>query len=194
MRRIGGLLLISRPESRMLAGRHKAEHIAPMTLSVRAAALLCTLAAALALGIALASETWGGLVPCALCLWERWPYRIAIALGLVALVLPPRVARPVLALLLVAILAGAAFATVHVGVEQGWWPSPLPECAAPKFHGGSIAERLANMPVRPAKPCDDPTYLVPGLPVSMAEMNLIYAVGFAAILALYLARGLRRPR
>jgi disulfide bond formation protein DsbB len=188
------------PESRTLAGHHKAEHIAPMTLSVRTAALLCALAAALALGIALASETWGGLVPCALCLWERWPYRIAIALGLLALVLPPRAARPLLTLLLVAILAGAAMAAVHVGVEQGWWPSPLPECAAPKFHGGSIAERLATMPAVPAKPCDDPTYLVADLPVSMAEMNLTYAIGFTAILALYLARGrylvrgLGRPR
>ncbi len=171
-----------------------------MTLSVRAAALLCTLAAALALGVALASETWGGLVPCALCLWERWPYRVAIALGLLALVLPARAARPMLALVLVAVLAGAAAAAVHVGVEQGWWPSPLPECAAPTFHGGSLAERLASMPATPAKPCDDPTYLVAGLPVSMAEMNLLYALGFSAILALYLARSrylahsLRRPR
>jgi len=182
------------PETRTLAGRHKAEHIAPMSLSVRTVALLCTLAAALALGIALASEAWGGLVPCALCLWERWPYRVAIALGLVALVLPPRAGRLVLTLLLLAVLAGAALAAVHVGVEQGWWPSPLPECAAPRFHGGSIAERLAHMPATPAKPCDDATYLVPGLPVSMAAMNLIYAGGFFAILALYLARGLGRPR
>ncbi len=165
-----------------------------MTPSVRTAALLSTLAAALALGIALASAAWGGLVPCALCLWERWPYRIAIVLGLAAMVLPPRAGRLALGLLLVAILAGAALAAVHVGVEQGWWPSPLPECAAPTFHGGSIAERLANMPATPAKPCDDPTYLVPGLPISMAQMNLLYALGFAAILALYLGRMLRRPR
>jgi disulfide bond formation protein DsbB len=165
-----------------------------MTLAVRTAALLGTLAAALALGIALASETWGGLVPCALCLWERWPYRVAIVLGLVAMVLPPRAGRLVLGLLLVAILAGAALAAVHVGVEQGWLPSPLPECAAPKFHGGSIAERLATMPATPAKPCDDPTYLIPGLPVSMAAMNLLYALAFAVILAVYLGRSARRPR
>ncbi len=60
--------------------------------------------------------------------------------------------------------ASVALAAVHVGVEQGWWPSPLPECAAPDLGGGSIAERLARMPAHPAKPCDDPTYLVPGLP------------------------------
>ena len=46
------------------------------------------------------------------------------------------------------------------------------ECAAPDLGGGSVAERLARMPARPAKPCDEPAYLVPGVTVSMAEMNL----------------------
>ena len=45
--------------------------------------------------------------------------------------------------------------------------------------GGSIAERLASMPARPAKPCDDPTYLIPGVPVSLAAMNLLFALVFA---------------
>jgi len=34
------------------------------------------------LGVALASESFAGLVPCALCLVERWPYRIAAPLAL----------------------------------------------------------------------------------------------------------------
>lgn len=165
-----------------------------MNMPPRTVALLCTIAAALALGIALAAESWGGLVPCALCLWERWPYRIAAALGLLALVLPARAARPLLALLLVAFIAGAALAAVHVGVEQGWWRSPLPECAAPTLGGGSIAERLAQMPAHPAKPCDDPTYLVAGLPVSMAAMNLLYALGVSAAPAIWLGMSFRRRR
>lgn len=154
----------------------------------RTVALLCVLAAAFALGLALASEYWGGLVPCALCLWERWPYRIAIVLGLLAALLPRQVARPLLFLLLLTLLADAALAVVHVGVEQHYWPSPLPECAAPRFSGGSIADRLARMPARPAKPCDEATFLIPGLPLSMAAMNLLYAMGFAALLAIFLWR------
>src|SRR4249920_603276 len=98
--------------------------------NTRTVALLCALAAGAALGIALASEHWGGLVPCALCLWQRWPYRIAIALGLLTVVLPHRFARPMLLLVLIALLADAAIAAVHVGVELHYWPSPLPECAA----------------------------------------------------------------
>ncbi len=161
-------------------------------LSHRSLALFTVLAAAAALGVALASEHWGGVVPCALCLVERWPYRIAIALGLVALVLPRGIGRVVLVLALLTVLVGAGFAFVHVGVEWGWWPSPLPECAAPHFEPGSIAQRLASMPARPSKPCDSPTYLIPFLPVSMAAMNLIYALAFAAFLAISLFRGGRR--
>jgi disulfide bond formation protein DsbB len=149
-------------------------------VTYRASGLAAAVAAAAALGIALASEHWGGLVPCALCLVERWPYRIAVILGLAAAVLPPSGARAALALLALSMLVGAVFAAIHVGVEFHWWPSPLPECAAPTFSGGSIAERLAHMPATPAKPCDDPTYLVPGLPLSMAEMNLLFAVVFTA--------------
>lgn len=154
--------------------------------STRRACLLAVLAAAVALGIAVGSERWGGLVPCALCLLERWPYRIAIGLGLLALVLPARAARLMLGLIILVMLAGAALAIVHVGVEQQAWPSPLPECAAPRLSGATVAERLAEMPVRPGKPCDAPTYLVPGLPLSMAAMNLIYSLVFAGSLTLFL--------
>jgi disulfide bond formation protein DsbB len=156
-------------------------------------AVLSVLAAAAALGIALAAQHLGGMVPCALCLLERWPYRIAIVLSLAACFLPAALARVSLALVALAMLAGAGLGAVHVGVEQGWWPSPLPECAAPPIATGSITARLATMPARPAKPCDAPSFLIPHLPVSMATMNLIYALAFALLLAIFLGRsGWRR--
>lgn len=150
----------------------------------RTGALATLAASAAALGGALASEAWGGLVPCALCLWERWPYRILIALSLLALLLRGRLARAALVLAAVTALAGAGLGLVHVGVERGLWPSPLPECAAPVLGGGTMAERLARMPATPAKPCDEPAYLVPGLPVSMAAMNGLLALALTAILAI----------
>ena len=100
-------------------------------------------------------------------------------LALAAVVVPPRLARALLVLVVLTLLADVALAFIHVGVEAHWWPSPLPECAAPRFVGGSIAERLASMPAHPAKPCDDPSYLIPGLPVSLAMMNLLFALAFA---------------
>ena len=157
------------------------QRIPPRTLAVLAA-----LGAAAALGIAYASEIWGELVPCALCLVERWPYRVVIVLGLFAALAPRRLVIPLLILAIVALLADAAVAAVHVGVEFQWWPSPLPECAAPHL-SGSIAERLASMPARPSKPCDEPTFLIPGLPLSMAAMNMLFALAFAAALSMCLS-------
>ena len=142
--------------------------------------------AAVALCIALASEIWGGLVPCALCLWERWPYRVAIVVGLLVATVPRAARKPGIVLLVLTILAASALAAVHAGVEFRWWASPLPECAAPSFSGGSIAERLKAMPLLPAKPCDDPTYLIPFLPVSMAQMNLLFSLALAGFVALSL--------
>jgi disulfide bond formation protein DsbB len=156
----------------------------------RGLALLSLAVALGALGAAFGSEWYGGLVPCALCLVERWPYRIAAALAVLALLLAQRWVL----WLIVLVMAGAAVAAgVHVGVEQGWWPSPLPECAAPSFGGGSIAERLARMPTTVAKPCDAPTFLIPGVPLSMAGMNLALALAFGGFLAISLVRTPRSP-
>jgi disulfide bond formation protein DsbB len=154
---------------------HAARRAPPRSLAV-----LIALAAAAALGVAYAAEVWGGLVPCALCLLERWPYRVAVVLGLVAAVAPRGLVRPLLVAAILCVLADAAIAAVHVGVELQWWPSPLPECAAPHFSGGSIADRLAAMPPRPSKPCDEPTILIPGVPLSVAALNLLFALVLSA--------------
>jgi disulfide bond formation protein DsbB len=162
-------------------------------MTLRQTATLGLLASTAALGAALASEHFLGLIPCALCFLERWPYRAGIALGLLGLVLPPRPARVAVWLLLAAYLAAAASAGVHVGVEQHWWKSPLPECTAPDLSGLSNAERFARMPDRPAKSCEDADYPIRFLPVTMAQANLLFALAVGAGLAISLLRQARRP-
>src|SRR5689334_23035823 len=103
-------IMHSPSKARRLARCVEAGHIRRMTR--KSAALVTLLAAAFALGLALASEYWGGLVPCALCLLERWPYRVVIVLALVAALMPRGISRPLLALAVVALLADAALAVV----------------------------------------------------------------------------------
>jgi disulfide bond formation protein DsbB len=162
--------------------------------SYRRAALAAIFCGGAVLGTALASERWGGLVPCALCLVERWPWRAVIACGLLAFVVPRWVAPWILGVALLALAAGMALGVVHVGVEHGAWPSPLPECAAPRFSGGTIAERLRSMPMAPSKSCDEPTYLVPFLPISMAMMNLLASLATGVLVAVLAWRPVRRRR
>jgi disulfide bond formation protein DsbB len=157
----------------------------------RRIALVCLLVSGAALLEALAAEHWGGLVPCALCLLERDPYRVELGVAALLLLVPAAAARPLIVLLALVYLAGAALGAVHVGVEQGAWPSPLPECAAPHITGASLAERLAQMPATPSKPCDAPTYLVAFLPLSMAAMNLLLSLVFAVGLLMSVVIGRR---
>lgn len=140
--------------------------------------------------LAMGSERWPGLAPCALCLWQRWPYWVAAAIALVALAAPWQAQRWLLHGAAIAVLGSAAVAVVHVGVEFGWWPSPLPACLVRAGGGGSVDELLRGLAPSAAKPCDEPVYLVPFLPVSVAQMNLLYALGLAA----FVWRGARRRR
>jgi disulfide bond formation protein DsbB len=106
----------------------------------------------------------------------------------------PRLARLLTALAGVAVLASGAVALVHLGVEAHWWPSPLPGCAAPSAGASrSVDDMLASLAAAPAKPCDEPTYLIPGLPVSMAAMNLLYALGLGGFALWLAARGRGAP-
>jgi disulfide bond formation protein DsbB len=80
------------------------------------------------LGTALASQYWGGLVPCALCLTQRIPYWVAIGLSAAAAgswalagTAMTRLRQGLLALCALAFAAGAGVAVYHVGVEQHWW-------------------------------------------------------------------------
>jgi disulfide bond formation protein DsbB len=73
-----------------------------------------------------------------------------------------------------------------VGVQWHWWPDPLPECRAPDFTGMTMAQRLAAMPARPAKLCEDPDYLIPAIPISYPEMGVLYALAVSAGLAMWL--------
>ena len=152
---------------------------------MRAAGFAAALFALAALGTAYYAQYVLRLSPCELCLYERWPYRLAAALGLLALLLP-RLGRVALSLAGLVMLAGAGIAFLHIGVEQGWWNSPLPECNGALTPG-------APLPLIPAIPCDRPVFLIPHLPISMATMDFCAALAFAIVLLAYVYNSRRRP-
>ncbi len=130
------------------------------------------LAASLAvLGSALISQYWGGLLPCELCLAERWPWVAAIALSLLAALAGPRLAPAFYALLLGFVFAAsAALAAYHVGVEQHWFSGPQ-ACTAAKSTATTLdaleAEILSHKSVR----CDVPQWSLMG--ISLAGFNFL---------------------
>lgn len=139
-------------------------------------AFLIILVGAAALGIAWFLQHSWSMAPCGLCLLERWPYRILILLGLTGLFVPIRYFSMVLWGVLIVLLMSMGLSLLHIGVEQMWWRSPLPECNANLNPVSSVIDRLNSLPDRPSKPCDVPSYLVSWLPISLTMLNGLYSL------------------
>ncbi len=140
--------------------------------------------AASALGIALISQYEYGLQPCVLCIFQRYPYGIIIALGLLGFLLSCKYIKGVSAimgLIGLTFLANSVIAFYHSGVELKWWPSFLEGCAVPKMEG-NMDDILASIQSRTdAVRCDEIPWADPILNLSMANWNVIICFGFAVI-------------
>ena len=145
------------------------------------ARLIALLVPAGLLGGAMGSQYIGGLAPCEMCYWQRWPHAVAIILAGAAFVLPGR-ARLLTSLAGLAIAVSGAIGVFHAGVELGWWEG-LTRCTA----GGAMSlEELMNVPlVR----CDQVQWSLLG--ISMAGWNALYALAFGVVLTIS-ARSARR--
>jgi disulfide bond formation protein DsbB len=126
---------------------------------------------------AFAFQHLGGLAPCPLCIWQRWPHAVAVALGLGLLAYPGRAFAALGAL---AMLAGTAIAAYHVGIEQGWWAGPA-TCVAPDVAGLTPEELLERILEAPVVRCDEVAWRFLGL--SMAAWNGLASAGLAALWA-----------
>jgi disulfide bond formation protein DsbB len=155
-------------------------------LTTRDFAAAMLLASAAVLGAALASQYWGGLRPCELCLYERWPWAAAIAIALVALFAGGRGGLPWLALALAAVFAvGVALAFYHVGVEQHWFAGPT-ACTATAGKATTLEELKRQLNATAPVLCDKVQWSLFG--VSLAGWNLLSSLAMAAICGAVFAR------
>ena len=151
------------------------------------------LASGAMLGGAFAFQYIGGLDPCVLCLWQRYPYGVVIALALIGGVLSRR-SGPAIGLLALlaglsalALLADAAIAGFHVGVEQHWWEGT--QGCVGTTGAGSLDALRAQLLAQKVVRCDDIAWSLAG--ISMAGYNMLAALGlsaFASLAALRMTR------
>jgi disulfide bond formation protein DsbB len=79
---------------------------------------LAALGSAAMLLAAFGFQYLGGLAPCAMCLWQRWPHAVAIGVGAVGFALPHRIIAWGGALTMA---VNVGIALLHTGVEREWW-------------------------------------------------------------------------
>jgi disulfide bond formation protein DsbB len=147
------------------------------------AALLVTLVAVATIAGAWFFQLVLGIVPCPLCLEQRYAYYLAIPLGLlIALAAKSGAPRPLLlaglAILALATLANAGLGTYHSGVEWGFWKGPT-DCSGPVINLGSAADLLSKLDTVKVVRCDEVQWRFLGL--SLAGYNVLISLLMAAI-------------
>lgn len=125
------------------------------------------------LGGALAFQYIGGLHPCEMCHWQRWPHYAALVIaagGALALAKQqPGFARWAAVLAGLALWVTAAIGLFHAGVEQDWWEGPT---ACSVIGGGQTAEDIfATVMAAPVIRCDETPWSLFG--ISMAGYNAL---------------------
>ena len=151
------------------------------------------LAASLAVALTAAATIAGawffqlvlGIVPCPLCLEQRYAYYLVIPLGLlIALAARSGAPKPLLlaglAILVLASLANAGLGTYHAGVEWGFWKGPT-DCSGPVVNLGSATDLLSRLDTVKVVRCDEVQWRFLGL--SLAGYNVLISLLMAAIAA-----------
>ena len=141
------------------------------------------------LGGALGSQYIGGLHPCEMCYWQRWPHGAAIVLALLAFAGPAESARSrVLTLLAaLAIAVSGGIGVYHAGVEAKIFEG-FTQCTA-TGQGLSPAELLQQIRHAPLVRCDEVQFRFLG--ISLAGWNAILSLGGAALIGILTVRGKR---
>ncbi|MBB4284414.1 disulfide bond formation protein B [Roseospira goensis] len=148
--------------------------------------LLFLLAGASLLSGALIIEHVGGIPPCILCVYQRFPPAIAAALGALAAWprLPTPWARGLTAVIGVVFLSGALLAGYHVGVEQHWWAGTEQcggEGAPPPSLSTNLSDLRSALDAPEVVPCDAVPWSLFG--ISLAGYNMILSLGLATLAA-----------
>jgi len=153
---------------------------------------LALLTPSVLLGGALISQYIGGLYPCEMCWWQRWPHLVAILFALTAFALRSRPALSLLfaALAAVAIAVSGGIGVFHAGVEYGWWEG-LTACST-TASGASTEEMLDAIMNAPLVRCDVAPWTLLG--ISLAGFNAIFSLSAAAMIALLLMRAHQEGR
>ena len=126
---------------------------------------------------ALGFQYLGGVQPCEMCHWQRWPHIAAAIIGIVVVHFVPQKARALAWLIVLLVLVSGAIGLYQAGMQWGIFPGPS-SCSGHRFVVGS------NMV--PDVQCDVVTWSLFGL--SLAAYNAIFSFLIAILGAFALTK------
>ena len=110
-------------------------------------------------------EYIGGLFPCKLCYWQRYPHFLIILIFTLFYFFPM---RSLIFVGMLSMLASTILALYHVGVERKYWPGPN-SCTNSSIEGLTTDQLLEQIMSAPLVRCDEIAWELIG--ISMAGWN-----------------------
>lgn len=147
---------------------------------------------ALLLPAALLSGAWGsqligGLYPCEMCHWQRWPHYGAVVVAAFSFLIGgPSIKRTLVAGAAALIAVSGLIGVFHAGVEYHWWQG-ITACSRTVSTDGMTADdMLKSILAAPVVRCDAAQWRLIG--ISLAGWNAILSLGGAATVGWLLGR------
>lgn len=124
------------------------------------------------------SQYVGGLYPCEMCWWQRYPHFEALVLSFIAFFVGnPAYRKALVALAALGIATSGLIGGFHAGVEYGWWEG-LTACTA--TISGSGDDLLKSIMNAPLVRCDVAPWTLFG--ISLAGYNFLLSFGGAMLI------------
>ena len=153
---------------------------------IRARWVALLLPAALLAG-AWGSQLIGGLYPCEMCHWQRWPHYGALAVAALAFVTGgPAVTRTLVAGAAALIAVSGLIGIFHAGVEYHWWQGITACSRTVETSGMTTDDMLKSILAAPVVRCDAAQWTLGG--VSLAGFNALISLGGAGVIGWLLGR------
>jgi disulfide bond formation protein DsbB len=136
------------------------------------------------------------ILPCPLCLEQRYAYYLAVPLGVLVAIAAARGAPRALlvaglVLLAAAALWNAGLGGYHAGVEWGFWQGPT-DCTGPIVDLGKAGGLLARLDSVKVIRCDEVQWRFLG--ISLAGYNVLISLLMAALAGWGILRSAPTPR
>ena len=150
-----------------------------MEISFRQALLFSGLISFSVLASAISFEFFFDLAPCKLCIWQRWPHVIIIAITILGLSILNK--TWILLLISLSAIVTGIIGFYHTGIEQGWWSGPL-GCSN-QFESETDISTLTTLLLEtPVVKCDEIVWSL--FNISMAGWNSLVSF-FIAIFSFF---------